>query len=37
MKQRNRDKSILEHIIAYAEKIERSIQRFGNDFQTFLR
>ena len=36
MKQRNRDKIILEHIIAYAEKIERSIQRFGNDFQTFL-
>ena len=36
MKQLNRDKSILEHIVVYTVKIENSIRRFGNGFRVFL-
>lgn len=35
MKQPNRDKSILTHIAEYCEKIQKSLERFGSDFETF--
>ena len=35
MKQPNRDKSILLHIIQHCEKIQKALARFGDDFETF--
>ena len=35
MKQPDRDKSILLHIIQHCEKIQKALARFGDDFETF--
>ena len=35
MKQHNRDKSILQHMIEHCEKIQKALDRFGDDFETF--
>ena len=35
MKRHNRDASILLHISEYCERIQKSLNRFGSDFDTF--
>ena len=35
MKQHNRDKSILQHMIEHCDKIQKALNRFGDDFETF--
>lgn len=35
MKRHNKDKSILLHIKEYCERIQKSLNRFGNDLETF--
>ena len=35
MKQPNRDKSILQHIIKHCERIQNALARFGDNFETF--
>jgi hypothetical protein len=35
MKQHNRDKSILQHMIEHCDKIQKALARFGDDFKTF--
>lgn len=35
MKQHNRDNSILLHISEHCERIQKSLNRFGSDFDTF--
>ena len=37
MKPRNRDRSILEHIISYCEQIDETIARFGNSSEAFAK
>lgn len=32
----NKDIQILKHVIRYCEKIESTVRRFGEDFDTFL-
>lgn len=36
MKPLNKDKSIIEHILRYCDKIQLTVGRFGSDFETFL-
>ena len=31
----DRDASILEHIVSYCEQIERTVERFGDSYDTF--
>ena len=35
MNAKERDKSILEHILSYCGQIEMAVERFGNDFSVF--
>lgn len=35
MNAKERDKSILEHILSYCDQIEMAVERFGNDFGVF--
>ena len=35
MKQHNRNKSVLLHIIRHCERIQKALERFGDDFDTF--
>lgn len=35
MKPLDRNLSILEHIVSYCEQIEQTVERFGNDYETF--
>ena len=35
MKRHNRDESILLHISEHCERIQKSLIRFGSDFETF--
>lgn len=35
MKQHNRDKSILQHIIEHCGKFNKTLERFGDVFETF--
>ena len=35
MKQHNRDKSILQHMIEHCDKIQKALKRFGDNFETF--
>ena len=35
MPERERDKSILEHMLSYCVDIEETVQRFGNSYETF--
>lgn len=36
MKPRNRDKSLIEHILQYCEKIQHTVDRFGSEMKIFL-
>ena len=35
MKRHNRDESILTHIIEHCERIQKSLERFGSDLESF--
>lgn len=35
MKRLNKDIAILKHIIKYCDRIQKSLERFGRDFETF--
>lgn len=35
MKPLDRNISVLEHIVVYCEQIEQTVERFGNDAETF--
>ena len=37
MKPRDRDRSIIEHILNYCEKIQRTVERFGSELDDFLK
>ena len=36
MKPLNRDKSLIEHILMYCQKIQLTVERFGKDMEIFL-
>ena len=35
MPEQERDRSILEHMLSYCADIEETVQRFGDDYETF--